>query len=224
LRVEQLQFNMKMTLSMRSVVQPFMKSISLVSVLTTHLSGASPVAGCLRCEYHASPLAIGTTQPRFSWKLTADDPRARGLRQTAYEIQVARSGREFSQNLLWTSGKVASAASDQVVYAGKPLASRDRAVWRVRIWGTDGEASPWSEPASFGVGLLAPEDWSALWISSEKDHSFVTRENIQNFADDSLRGQLTLTPAKYFRKDFEAPAIVRATLSTPAHSESIHLN
>ena len=100
-----------------------MKSLRLLFALTSQLFAASPGTRDLRCEYHASPLAIGTNQSRFSWKLTAEDPAARGLLQTAYEIQVARSEQDFEQNLLWTSGKVASAASDQIVYAGKPLSN-----------------------------------------------------------------------------------------------------
>jgi alpha-L-rhamnosidase len=100
-----------------------MKSLSLLFALHAQLFAASPGTRDLRCEYHASPLAIGINQPRFSWKMTAEDPAARGLLQTAYEIQVARSEQDFERNLLWTSGKVASAASDQIVYAGKPLSN-----------------------------------------------------------------------------------------------------
>ena len=193
-----------------------MKSLLLLLSLTVPMLAAVPRTHELRCEYHASPLAIGTSKPRFSWKLAATDPAARGLRQSAYEIQVARAGEGFEQKTLWSSGKVESAATDQIEYAGEALTSRDRTQWRVRVWGADGEVSPWSEPASFGVGLLAAEDWSALWISSKHDHSFVTKENIQNFVGDPQKGQITVTPAKYFRKEFEASAIVRATIHATA--------
>jgi hypothetical protein len=123
LRIERLRFTLKETSPTQSIVHPFMKSLSLPFALTAQLFAASAGTRDLRCEYHASPLAIGTNQPRFSWKLTAGDPAARGLLQTAYELQVARSARDFEQNLLWTSGKVASAAGDQIVYAGKPLSN-----------------------------------------------------------------------------------------------------
>ena len=193
-----------------------MKSLFLLLSLTVPVLSAVPRAHELRCEYHAGPLAIGTSMPRFSWKLAAADPAVRGLRQSAYEIQVAGAGEGFEGKSLWSSGKVESAATDQIEYAGTPLASRVRAQWRVRVWGADGGVSPWSEPASFGVGLLAAEDWSALWISSKHDHSFVTEENIQNFVGDPQKGQITVTPAKYFRKEFAAPAIVRATIHATA--------
>lgn len=100
-----------------------MKSLSRLAALTAQLLAASRGTRDLRCEYHASPPAIGTNQPRCSWKLPAGDPAARGLLQTAYENQVARSEQDFARNLLWTSGKVACAAGDQIVCAGKPLSN-----------------------------------------------------------------------------------------------------
>ena len=107
-----------------------MKSLLLLLSLTVPMLSAVPYAHDLRCEYHARPLAIGTTHPRFSWKLVATDPAARGLRQSAYEIQVAGAEKGFDEKALWSSGKVASAATDQIEYAGTPLASRARAQWR----------------------------------------------------------------------------------------------
>ena len=193
-----------------------MKFSILALFLVGPIFAAAPVAHDLRCEYHTKPLAVATTKPRFSWKLAATDPAARGLRQSAYEIQVAADGTGFDKNLLWTSGKVNSAATDQIEYAGTPLTSRNHALWRVRIWDDRGDQSTWSEPATFSVGLLAAEDWSALWISAKNEQSFVTRENIQNFVGDPKKGQITVTPAKYFRKEFEAPAIARATIHATA--------
>jgi alpha-L-rhamnosidase len=37
-------------------------------------------------------------------------------------------------------------------------------LWKVRTYDSAGEASPWSDPASFGVGPLSPSDWKAQWI------------------------------------------------------------
>jgi len=166
----------------------------------------------LRCEYHSNPMEIGTPIPRFSWKLQAGDPAARGVTQQAYEIHAAASGSDFQSGLVWSTGKVDSASTDQIEYAGAPLKSRDRLIWRVRIWDQSGEASDWSDPASFGVGLLDPADWTAQWISAKSEESFVTTENVQNFKDDPVRGKLIVTPASYFRKEFEAEDVVRATV------------
>ena len=194
----------------------FMKLFLYSLALTGSILAAVPRADSLRCEYHASPLAVGTPKPRFAWKLSAVSPADRDLAQTAYEIQVARAGEGFEKELLWSSGKVASAATDQIEYSGARLNSRDRADWRVRVWGKLGDASPWSEPASFGVGLLDPNDWSALWISAENEGSFTTTDNIQNFIDHPKMGKITVSPAKYFRKEFESPKVVRATVHATA--------
>jgi len=45
----------------------------------------------LRCEYRRNPLGIDTLKPRLRWALEASDPKARGLRQAAYQILVASS-------------------------------------------------------------------------------------------------------------------------------------
>jgi alpha-L-rhamnosidase len=130
-------------------MKPLLALLALVSPLIASGVGIRET----RCEYHENPLAIGTLRPRFSWKLQAADPAARDLHQTAFEIQVAGDMDGFAGDLLWASGRVESAATDQIEYAGKPLASRGRGVWRVRIWDGGKEPSGWSEPASFGIGL-----------------------------------------------------------------------
>ena len=37
-----------------------------------------------------------------------------------------------------------------------PLRSRTRVSWRVRAWDGNGDASDWSAPSSFDMGLLEP--------------------------------------------------------------------
>ncbi|MFM7182933.1 MAG: family 78 glycoside hydrolase catalytic domain [Verrucomicrobiales bacterium] len=193
-----------------------MKISLALLILATHALVAAVEPVELRCEYHANPAAIGTTEPRFSWKLRSSDPEARGLVQTAYEIEVLSENSDTKGKPLWSSGKVESNQTDQIVWKGEPLGSRDRATWKVRVWDGSQKAPAWSQPASFGVGLLAPEDWQALWISAPKDESFTTRENIQNFVNDPKRGVLTVTPAKYLRKEFATKAIARATVHATA--------
>ena len=74
----------------------------------------------LRCEYLTDPLGIDAATPRLSWTLRSDQ---RGQRQTAYQVLVASSPERLDQQQgdLWDSGRVASDATAQVVYAGKPL-------------------------------------------------------------------------------------------------------
>src|SRR4051794_40786583 len=117
----------------------------------------------LRCEYFTNPLCIDTPRPRLSWQ-TSDDRR--GARQTAYQVMV--------DDGLWDSGKVATDQSVHVEYAGAPLKSRQHCPWRVRTWTSassvepdmNGEASEWSEPAFWEMGLLERSDWKAQWIGA----------------------------------------------------------
>ncbi len=117
----------------------------------------------LRCEYLVDPLGIGEVQPRLSWMSESD---RRGQKQTACHLLVA-SGKallDSDSGDLWDTGKLASDRSIQVVYGGKPLTSRMRCYWKVRVWDGDGKASAWSEPAMWSMGLLEDSDWKAGWI------------------------------------------------------------
>src|SRR5438046_10298725 len=80
----------------------------------------------LRCEYKLDPLGIDVTQPRMSWILESDQPDARDLKQSAYQVLVASSRETLAKDQadLWDSGKVASDETAQIVYRGKPLGSR----------------------------------------------------------------------------------------------------
>jgi len=118
----------------------------------------------LRCENLEQPLAIETTAPRLSWKLSSTSRRSD--RQTAYQVLVASStellGRDTGD--LWDSGRVEASDTTAIEYAGRPLASGERCYWKVRVWDGRGDATPWSEPAQWGMGLLSPKDWTAQWI------------------------------------------------------------
>jgi alpha-L-rhamnosidase len=135
--------------------------------MTTPLAAAcsagplKPLA--LRCEHRADPLGIDILVPRLSWEV--NDPR-RGAVQAAYRVLVVSSPELLAadEGDLWDSGRVASDRSVLVEYAGRPLASRARCLWKVRTWDAAGAASPWSDPALWTMGLLAPDDWRAAWV------------------------------------------------------------
>ena len=122
----------------------------------------------LRCEALTDPLGIGTPLPRLSW---INESARRSEMQTAYQVLVAASADALARNTgdLWDSGQVPGDASTGVVYAGKPLASRAAACWKVRTWDRDGHPSAWSDPASWTLGLLSPTDWQAKWIDGTSD-------------------------------------------------------
>ncbi|HSV13352.1 MAG TPA: family 78 glycoside hydrolase catalytic domain, partial [Tepidisphaeraceae bacterium] len=138
----------------------------------------------LRCEYFENPLVIDVPQPRLSWRLNDD---RRGAAQSAYEIHVASTPQLLADGKvdLWNSGKVASDLSIQVPYGGKPLQSRQRCHWAVRYWDAGDAPSPWSEPASWEMGLLNRDDWTANWIGAP-----------------IVGGPYTIPPAAYLRRAF----------------------
>ena len=116
----------------------------------------------LQCEGLANPEGIDTAQPRLSWEL----PWAgRGRRQSAYQIIV--SSRPNRPGDLWETGKVSSELSTGVVYSGQPMPAGQRCFWQVRAWDESGQPSPWSKPARWSMGLLAPSDWHGRWIGSD---------------------------------------------------------
>ncbi|MEI7534176.1 MAG: alpha-L-rhamnosidase N-terminal domain-containing protein [Verrucomicrobiae bacterium] len=121
----------------------------------------------LRCENLNNPLGIDAEKPVLNWVITS---ARRGERQTAYQALVASTPELLSADKsdLWDSGKVASDQSIQIEYAGKPLASRMRCYWKVRIWDKDGKPTAWSAPAKWTIGLLGDDDWSAKWITASK--------------------------------------------------------
>jgi alpha-L-rhamnosidase len=134
-------------------------------MLLTGVCSAAIVATNLRCEYLTNPLGIDSGQPRLSWVL---DSSRRGENQSAYQILVASSAKLLADHTgdLWDSGKVSSDDSVQIVYAGKPLESRESCFWQVRAWDRDGKPGPWSPVAHWQMGLLNPGDWQAKWISA----------------------------------------------------------
>jgi alpha-L-rhamnosidase len=151
----------------------------------------------LRCEYLKNPLGIDVFKPRLSWVIEEGGQKIkdRGQKQTAYQVLVASSEKLLKNDNgdLWDSGKLLSDQSIQVEYAGKPMQSRMACFWKVRVWEKEGKASAWSQPASWSMGLLQPNDWQAKWIG------FIGKDT-------------NSTAALYLRKEFHpAKPIKRAT-------------
>ena len=152
-----------------------MKQVVLILSVATALLGAASVRPeRLRCEYRDNPAGIDVTDPRLSWVLTPVNPKARGLRQTAYRILVASSVEVLHGNSgnLWDTGKVESDQSIQIAYGGKPLVSGAAAFWKVQVWDQEGHASDWSAPAQWSMGLLRAEDWQGRWIGRDEPGQF----------------------------------------------------
>ncbi|NQV35011.1 MAG: alpha-L-rhamnosidase N-terminal domain-containing protein, partial [Phycisphaeraceae bacterium] len=167
------------------------------------LSRQTPID--LTCEYLTDPVGIGTVQPRLGWQLM---PGTLGHRQTAYRLIVASQETRLSRNTgdLWDTGKVNSAETSQIVYAGAPLKAGQICFWKVQMWDETGQSSGWSRPAQWSVGLLEANDWQAEFISF-RDTSPVHQS----------RDTFYLPPARHYRKEFKTAArIKRATVHATA--------
>jgi len=203
-------------------------ALSPLSWLSQCTGGGRPAftAGNLRCEHRLEPRGLGELRPRLDWTLTAVDPAARGLGQSAYQVLVASSAAELAADHgdWWDSGKVASNRTHDVVYAGHGLDSRQACWWKVRVWDQAGRVSAWSPPARWTLGLLRPSDWSAQWIGFDAaepaEPAALTpaeRARIEQLSWATAPGaaSVALPLTRYFRGSFAWPAersLVRARL------------
>jgi alpha-L-rhamnosidase len=191
-------------------VSLFIVILFLLRMLTpfrAHAGGTLEVKD-LRVEYLTNPLGIDEIYPHFSWKLSSTE---RDIMQAAYELQVARSEGELKGNaeLTWGSGRINSDVSILVGYGGSPLQSRTRYYWRVRVWDTRNDVSPWSSVAWWETGLLDSKDWKARWISTSPT------------ATDSFP-----SPSPLFRRPFEVKGAIRSArvYVTSLGLYELHLN
>ncbi|MCC6444993.1 MAG: glycoside hydrolase family 78 protein [Armatimonadetes bacterium] len=147
---------------------PFLLLLALALIAAQPAQARLLAPRQLRCEYLANPLAINTLHPRFSWEVR---DASRGAMQSAFRVLVSGSLETLrvDRGDIWDSGKVKSGQSIQVAYEGKPLEAGNRYYWKVRTWDRAGKSSPWSRAAFFGMGLLRPGDWRALWIEHPQE-------------------------------------------------------
>src|SRR3712207_3850252 len=117
--------------------------VTATSAEATPGRGGDVAAVHLRVDGRAGALVgLGNTRPTLSWQMTetrqahahrCHRPGSRlacpADRQTAYEVQAARSTHDLATGrLLWTTGRVRGA--EQQVSFGGPLRSRDTVAWR----------------------------------------------------------------------------------------------
>ncbi|WP_159887423.1 alpha-L-rhamnosidase [Paenibacillus puerhi] len=117
----------------------------------------------LTCEYRINPLGIDVPQPRLAWQLESD---RRATLQTSFRIQV-REAEAGYETPYWDSGWRAGDASIQLAYEGPELKARTRYAYRIKAADNYERESEWSEESWWEMGLLAPEDWQAQWISPD---------------------------------------------------------
>jgi len=159
-------------------------------------TAATLAPGFLRCESVVDPLAVEASQPRLSWILESVE---RDQRQSAYRILVAISEEALGDDRgdLWDSGKVTGNESLGIEYAGAPLHSGQRCLWKVRVWDGNNQPSDWSPPAVWEMGLLRPDDWHGCWINDGRSNP--TNDAVLYRED----------PAPLFRREFQLLKPVR---------------
>ena len=133
----------------------------LIFLSLTIAAYAAPVH--LRCESVKNPLGIDVTTPHLSWQ---SDSTERNWMQSAYQIVISTSpSPAFDGSAkVWDSGKITSAESVGIAYAGPKLEPRTRYYWSVRVWDANGKSSQSSEAAWWETGLLN-QQWRAKWIA-----------------------------------------------------------
>ena len=145
---------------------PMNRLVLLCLAVASSLPAADFAVVDLRCENAKDPLGVDRPAPWLSWRLAAaegETPPA-GLHQTAWQVRVAATREGLGDaKVLWDSGRRDGDAT-RVDYAGEALESSQSVWWQLRAWNGRGEASAWSEPASWTMGLLEADDWEGGWI------------------------------------------------------------
>ena len=132
----------------------------------------------VQIEHLHETLGIGTACPRLSWQVETE---LSNWQQAGYAIAChAADGKLRGQ-----TRRVESGQSVLVDWPFAPLQSRERVSLRVRVWGSDGSESAWSEPINVEAGLFSVQDWSASFVSPA-------------WEEDSSRSN----PAPYLRREF----------------------
>jgi alpha-L-rhamnosidase len=119
----------------------------------------------MKTEGNVNPLGVEAPLPRFSWLYSTPE---RGFLQSAYRILVASTPEKLNAGVgdLWDSGKVRSATTTNVPYAGAALKSTKRYFWNITGYDAHDKAIR-SDMAFFEMGLLSNADWGkARWIAS----------------------------------------------------------
>ena len=179
----------------KTLVRPFGAALAaaVFPILVSCVGKAEISPGTLTCEYRENPVT-DLARPRLSWINTAPADR-RGLRQTAWQVQVASSPELLRRDRpdLWDSGKVPGDQSTLVGYQGEPLSSRQHCWWRVRVWDGKGRVSAWSDLSWWHMGILDPDEWQGQWIGAP----WQGEESVET------SGQQATPAAPLLRKSFE---------------------
>ncbi len=167
----------------------------------------------LTAEHLHNPIQLDNATPWLSWKIQAGDSAMRNVVQQSYHLIAASSPERLTDDKadLWNSGIVQSAQSVLILYAGRPLKSRQTCYWKVRVTDNQGRQSPWSETATWRMSLLNPRDWSgSKWIGLKEDtreSELVSRQHLK------LKEDSRSHPSPLLRKEVSLEKDVRGAMA-----------
>ncbi len=124
------------------------------------------------CEYLKNPIGIDCEQPRFSWQT---EENCGGFQQTGYRILIGREQEHLlsGQGIVWDSGVVLSAQSENIIYNGTPLMTACSYYYMVQVL-DDAKEVHVSDTGVFTTGIMKPDQWQAMWVGSAlmNQHTF----------------------------------------------------
>ena len=156
----------------------------VISLFSLSLLAQKITISDLEVDQLTTPIGIDNPNPKFSWLINSDKYN---LKQTHYQIFVAKD-KTFSKNsLVWDSGKVKSTASVYVTYDGKPFNYDTQYFWTVKVWTNKSNLHSQSKISHWKTGLMESENWKSDWItvqSEDKDSAkspyFINDFNVNN--------------------------------------------
>lgn len=158
----------------------------------------------LKCEYKENPVGIETANPRLTWQVTSSEINGS---QKAYQLIAGTDSMEVARESgnIWNSGKVNSAQSLNIPFQGETLESGKKYFWKVKVWDENNQVSPWSETASWEMGLLAKSNWDgAKWIAYENlDPELRLVPGVHGNGDNLKEKALQRPVIPLFRKSFQ---------------------
>lgn len=188
-------------------------------ILTTSLAApGSLVPTHLRCEAMVNPIGVGTAAPRLSWKLAPAQKNSYNLSQSGYRVIV---GSAPSKADLWDSGRVNSDETFGINYSGKPLGSGRQVWWQVQVFDQAKNASVWSPPAKWSVGLLQPNDWKAQWIGFDAPRKGLEATDHFEGSNWIWFGEDSATAAGFRRRFTLRPGVKKAVLRVTADDQYV---
>ena len=127
--------------------------VLLFFIINTSAFAQSSAPTGLLCQLMSHPeLSVITERnPEFCWIVNSDKP---GDSQKAYQILVTSSADLLQNNVadMWNSGKVTTAQSINVHYAGKALSPNKTYYWKVKTFNKKSGECAWSIPQQFNTG------------------------------------------------------------------------